>query len=79
MGTRVLISLEIIMARTTKAALEARVKELEAELAARRQTTGIRVTADGVERLTPRRAAMLAAKAEAQRTGRVVTVTVSTR
>lgn len=41
--------------------------------------SAVRITADGVEQLSPRKAALLAAKAEAQRTGRVVTVIVSSR
>jgi hypothetical protein len=41
--------------------------------------TAFRVTADGAERLSPRKAAMLAAKAEAKASGRIITVIVSTK
>lgn len=61
-------------------------KELEAENARLRQhiktlktPSAIRITADGVQTLTPRKAAMLAARAEAKASGRVVTVVVSTK
>lgn len=66
----------------TEKEIRNKIKELQDLLPPKRApkaVVGVRITKEGVETLTPRKAAMAAAKAEAQRTGRVVTVTVSSK
>lgn len=61
----------------TKDELIEECKHLRKQLEER--TTAVRVTADGrIEELTPRKAAHAIAKAEAKRTGRIVTVIIKT-
>lgn len=61
----------------TKAQLLKENERLRDELKIAKAPHAVRISADGVQMLSPRKAAMLAAKAQAAQSGRVVTVVVT--